>query len=69
MLWLAFKNGRRFAASLSKENCSLETYLMVLKTGKIGRFSKAPTNLLSNRSWGFVLSCIEKLEANSVAWR
>jgi hypothetical protein len=59
---LAFKSGGRCAAFVSKENCSLETYLAGLKISKIipGQFSKAlgaaTRNLFSNRSKGIELA-------------
>jgi hypothetical protein len=55
----AVKSCRQCAASFSKENCSSETNLTVLKTGEIApaSFSKALgaalRNLLPNRSEGF----------------
>jgi hypothetical protein len=63
-----FKNSRRFTAGyFYKENCSSETNLAVLKTGKIGpgQSSKARgaalKHLLPNRREGFKLPGFEEL--------
>jgi hypothetical protein len=66
-----FKIGRHCASGFSKEKCSPETNLAVLRTGKIGpgQFSKtlgaAPRNILPNRSRRFELTGFEKLSVNS----
>jgi hypothetical protein len=72
--WPALKSGGLSAASFSKENCSLETYLVDFKTKRLALadFQKAlgvaPGNMLSKRSKEFELSGLQKLHAKKNIW-
>jgi hypothetical protein len=64
----SIQSGCNCAAHFSKDNCSSETYLAGLKTGKIGagQFSKAQgattENLSSERNTAFELAVLKILQ-------